>query len=40
MSVGTSLSSDTEILHVAEQLPTAPRLLVEFGRLMHQPQGA
>jgi HD-like signal output (HDOD) protein len=38
MSVGPPLSSDADILQAAEQLPTAPRLLVEFGRLMHQPQ--
>ncbi len=34
MSVGTLLSPDAEILQIAEKLPTAPRLLVEFGRLM------
>ena len=34
MSVGILLSPDAEILQIAERLPTAPRLLVEFGRLM------
>jgi len=38
MSVGTVSLSDAEIIQVAEKLPTAPRLLVEFGRLMHDPR--
>lgn len=32
------LPSDPEILSIAEKLPTAPRLLVEVGRLMHNPR--
>jgi HD-like signal output (HDOD) protein len=35
LAVTTLLPSDTEIQRVAEKLPTAPRLLVELGRLMN-----
>lgn len=37
MSMGTALASESVIVEVAERLPTAPRLLVELGRLMHNP---
>jgi HD-like signal output (HDOD) protein len=35
--MGPVLLTESEILRVAEVLPTAPRLLVELGHLMHQP---
>jgi HD-like signal output (HDOD) protein len=36
--MATTQISETEIHRVAEKLPTAPRLLVELGRLMHNPR--
>jgi HD-like signal output (HDOD) protein len=33
----TQAPSDIEIHQIAAKLPTAPRLLVEFGQLMHHP---